>query len=143
MPEVMQRVTGRVFVRRLAELRGYRRFSIRDRPYPGIAPFPDTTTEGAVYLDIDGPSLKRLDAFQGDCYRRVQVTVEADGGGWIEAETYLAKRAVVREASGRPWDPDAFRAQHLQECLRRLGAGHGLSARATGAGTDAAGGRGR
>ena len=69
IPSVMEAVTGHRFASREAMLHGYARFRVKGTSYPGIVEAAGATTDGVLYLDIDAPSLARLDAFEGAFYQ--------------------------------------------------------------------------
>ena len=69
LPSVMEAVTGRRFAAQKAMLHGYARFRVKGASYPGVVEAVGATTDGVLYLDVDAPSLARLDAFEGAFYQ--------------------------------------------------------------------------
>ncbi len=116
VPAVMSRVTGRTFRGRSAVLRGYARLTMRDRIHPGLVRFPDLHVDGVVFFDVDEASRARIAQFEGDLYRRVEVTVETDDGRWIEAETYLLRAPARKFLTAAAWKEEEF-LKHLDEFL--------------------------
>ena len=117
-PEVMRKVVGRDFKADGAELNGYARFRIKDESYPGLIPFPDISTDGVVYFDVDDATVERLDRFEGDMYERVDVTVLTEDNGWVDAETYVLRPRARKRLSAEPWDEYEFGKHHLAEFMR-------------------------
>jgi gamma-glutamylcyclotransferase (GGCT)/AIG2-like uncharacterized protein YtfP len=128
IPSVMHAVTGRDFPHREATLRDFARFKVKGQSYPAIIYQRGTETGGIIYLDIDAPSLERLDEFEGDLYDRISVEVEAKGGGTLAAETYAIKSRRRHLLSSEPWDLEKFKQNHLQAFLANY-KGFSLSAR--------------
>ena len=118
LPEVMQAVTGRVFRFQGATLRGYAEFRLRAAPQAAIIPFPDMATQGVVYYDVDAASVRRLDAFGGGIYERVEVNAEAEDGEWVEAEAYVIHLKQLKLLTAKPWDEDEFRRKHLRQVVQ-------------------------
>lgn len=82
------------------------RFAIDGEDYPGMVPHGNVQTTGLLYLDVDAVDLARLDAFEGDDYRREVVTVAAADGVAREAQSYIYLRRD--RLLGAPWEPGAF-----------------------------------
>ena len=117
IPSVMEAVTGRRFAHASAHLRGYARYLVRGRPYPGIVADPDASTPGALYLAVDAESLARLDRFEGDLYERRAVHVRRVGAPHVSAFAYVVPRARADRLSSAPWDRAGFVARHLERYL--------------------------
>jgi gamma-glutamylcyclotransferase (GGCT)/AIG2-like uncharacterized protein YtfP len=118
LPEVMQAVAGQKFPFQGGMVRGYAQFELRDEHQAAMIPFPDTSTEGVVYADVDESALKRLDAFAGAGFDRVEVNVEAENGEWIEAEAHVLRMRHKKRLMAEPWDEDEFRQKHLAGFLK-------------------------
>ena len=126
-PAIAEAVTGRRLASARAWLEGYARFQIKDAPYPGIAPRPNASVEGLVYEDVDPAALERIDTFEGEMYRRVEVTVTREDAAAVAAQTYVVRprwRVLLREAD---WDPNAFAREwhetYVRACIRHHSAG--------------------
>lgn len=113
--DVMTKVAGRRLTACPGLLRGYAAFRLKDRPDGAMMPFPDTITEGSVYLNVDAAVLSRIAAFVGPACRRIEVTAQAEDGNWVEAEAFVLKLSEKQRLSGKPWSPDSFRPKHLKE----------------------------
>jgi len=118
IPSVMAAVTGKRFQVMKACLNGYARFKVKGESYPGIVYQPGAATDGVVHCDVDELSLKLLDEFEGELYKRVSVRIEVDQSGSLNAETYLFAPKHLRRLSSDPWDFEEFKKEHLQEFLK-------------------------
>ncbi len=108
--EVWRPLAQREFASMAATLEGYQREGVAGQLYPGIRPCPGAVTPGRVYLDVDDATLERLDAFEGDEYRRATVSVRVSTpegrATWVDAEVYvLADRSRL---DGKPWNAERF-----------------------------------
>ncbi|MDZ7748150.1 MAG: gamma-glutamylcyclotransferase family protein [Halofilum sp. (in: g-proteobacteria)] len=121
-PDIAAAVAGRPLQGRGARLVGYARFQVQRAPFPGIAPRPGARVDGLVYEDVDAAALARIDAFEGELYRRERVCVEPhDGDGPLQAQTYVVRprwRSALRD---RDWDPEAFAREWHAAYLREFG----------------------
>ncbi len=89
-----------------ATLREYGRYAVADAAYPGMIAQAGSAVEGVLYLDVDPADVARLDAFEGNEYRRAAVQVRLADGRHMDAQTYLFT-AIDRLHYGA-WDADAF-----------------------------------
>lgn len=120
LEEVFGRVTGVRPGARPACAPGYRRRRIRGECFPGIVPDEDESTAGVVYQGLRAAHLQRLDRFEGDYYRRCAVLVHTGEGERIRAWAYVLKPRNAVLLSGRDWDLEEFRQQHMPRFLARL-----------------------
>jgi len=118
IPSVMAAVTGKNFHMLKACLKEYARFKVKGESYPGIVYKTDAATDGVVHCDVDDLSLKLLDDFEGDRYKRLSVRVEVDRNGPLNAETYIFSPQHLHLLSSEQWDFEKFQKEHLQEFLR-------------------------
>src|SRR4051794_24181265 len=80
-PEVWRAVVGRHFESVEGRAAGYAIFRVRDAVFPGIlAAAEGSHVSGVVYLDVDLPTLQRLDAFEDAFYERRAIPVDYDDG---------------------------------------------------------------
>ena len=114
---VMEVVTGRRFSSRKATLAGYARFRVKGATFPGLVEAAGATTDGVLYLDIDAPSLARLDAFEGAFYQRTRVEVDTPEGERWPADVYVVQPHHRRHLSFEAWRLDDFRREHLEAFL--------------------------
>ena len=118
IPEVMAAVTTRKFRSIDAILKGYARFTVQGESYPGIIPAADAVTIGIIYVGVDGWSLERLDAFEGDLYQRTPVRVETEKEDILNAETYVIKPRYRSCLSSKEWNAKEFVRKHLASFLK-------------------------
>lgn len=115
--DLIKAVTGKTFAIQSGTLHGYSQFTIQDEGQSAMIPFPDRSVDGVVYIDVDDESLSRMDAFQGKRFEREEVTVEAEGGEWLEAEAYSFKLRCRKKLSANEWDEDVYRDKFLKKDL--------------------------
>jgi hypothetical protein len=115
--ELVKALTGKSFVPKFGALHGYIQFVIKDEGQSAMIPFPDKTVEGVVYLDVDEDALARFDAFQGKRFLREEVSIEAEGGEWVEANVYCFKLSRKSLLSDKEWDEDVYRAKFLKKAV--------------------------
>jgi gamma-glutamylcyclotransferase (GGCT)/AIG2-like uncharacterized protein YtfP len=113
-PEVLHALLGRVPPMRPAVLPGWRAAALPGRVYPGLVAAPAKEVPGCILADLRPAELTILDAFEGDAYDRITVTL-ADGR---PAAAYRWLDPDDVEASD--WDPAAFAAEWLTSYVERL-----------------------
>lgn len=93
-------------------IQGWRRCALRDATYPGLIACPGRSVHGRLWLDVAPADLARLDAFEGQEYRREAVLVLPDDGSpprpaqawvWLDEDRLL----------DHDWDPARFERDHL------------------------------
>lgn len=119
IPEVMAAVTGRRFRFEPATLRGYVRYRLIGRVYPGLRRRPGAATGGLLYRNVDRLSLARLDRFEDFFYRRQTLGVIAGSGGSVLADVYVIDPRYYRLLEPRRWSLQAFARHRLRRYLRR------------------------
>lgn len=119
--EVWQRVVRGQYASHAATLDGYRRFAVRDETYPGIVTRAGGSVAGLVYADIDAADLARLDAFEGELYRRIDAVVTGANGHTMQVQTYLFLQPAG--LTDQPWLPESFALQQFLAtyCVDKLG----------------------
>ena len=96
---------------------GLRRQGVQGEHYPGVFRAADGQVDGRLYLDVSAEDLARIDAFEGDDYQRVSMSVvvrAVDAGSRagpavgeeVPAEVYLFLPVALLD--GKEWDPVAF-----------------------------------
>jgi gamma-glutamylcyclotransferase (GGCT)/AIG2-like uncharacterized protein YtfP len=108
--DIMLTVGGRGVTGEPATLAGFARRAVRDEDYPGIRPDADASVEGVLYRGIDTTALARLDAFEGEQYRRETVEVTVADGSRATADTYVIRPEYAALLLPVDWDFDAFLA---------------------------------
>jgi len=116
--DVVKEVTGKTFISQSGLLNGYAQFRLKDEGQSAMIPLPDSVVDGVVYLDVDAAALAVIDKFQGPRFVRVEVTIEAEGGAWVEADAYCLKLTRKKVLSAEAWDEDDYRENYLQKVLK-------------------------
>ncbi len=115
--DLVKALTGQSYPAKFGQLHGYAQFLIKDEGQSAMIPFPDRVVDGVVYLDVDEESLARLDAYQGKRFTREEVSIEGEGGEWLDADAYCLKLTRKSLLTGTEWDEDHFRETHLKKAL--------------------------
>lgn len=117
IPEVMEAVTGRAWASAEARAKGFAKFLLKGRIYPGMTAVPGAVCSGRVYYHIDRHTLDILDAFEDEVYTRERIEVEVEGGRPLQAYAYLIPPDYRDCLTSTPWKPDEFMAKHLARYL--------------------------
>ena len=117
----MAAVAGRSFTAAPATLHNYTRRRLRGRVYPGIRKAAHQAVQGYLYHGLDRHALARLDAFEGEEYRRVRVKVMDAVGKRHSAYTYVIRARETRLLMQQDWDPELFVKDDLKLYLQRMG----------------------
>lgn len=118
-PDILRLVLGRVpdaAAMMAAEAPGYRAVAYPGRVYPALVAVPADSAPGLVISGLTPQEFGKLDAFEGDEYRRGRVAVLA-GGQPLVAQTYLPVQAIAGDSP--PWSLAAWTALHKQAMLAR------------------------
>lgn len=115
--EVLQAVTGHVFPAQRATLRGYARYLMKGKVFPGIVEDAGAETTGTLYLDVDEKALARLDEFEDDFYERRLVGLVTELGEEVQAWAYVVPEGARHLVSDQPWDVQEFSLRHLAKWL--------------------------
>jgi ABC-type amino acid transport substrate-binding protein/gamma-glutamylcyclotransferase (GGCT)/AIG2-like uncharacterized protein YtfP len=105
--EVWHRLVTLPFERKPARLSGYRRLKIKDQDYPAVVRGVGTV-RGTVCLGLDEETMRRLDAFEAGCYRRVSGVVIDKTGTEILADFFAIKESHLHLVEDEPWDEGEF-----------------------------------
>jgi gamma-glutamylcyclotransferase (GGCT)/AIG2-like uncharacterized protein YtfP len=116
VPRLVRAVCGYSAAGETAILRGYCCRRLRGEVYPGIFPCDGEAVTGLLYRDVGPAAVSRLDAFEGEVYRRRPV-IPSVGGRAHAAEAYVVRRESRHLLSGEPWRLDEFIDQGLQDFL--------------------------
>lgn len=106
--EVWSRLVAGSYTHVEATAHGYARFGVRDQTYPGAIHHSGASLEGVVYFDVDPADLARIDRFEGEDYRRVEVDLFCADGRRVLAAMYLFLPA--ERLDDTPWRPETFAA---------------------------------
>ncbi len=108
--DIMSAVCGRNVSGEPASLAGFSRHAVRDEDYPGMQACVGGRVQGMLYRSVDPAALERLDAFEGEQYRRETVEVTLADGSTVSADTYVIKPEHTSLLLPEDWDFDAFLA---------------------------------
>lgn len=121
--EVMRRVSGRSFQGVPVLLDHYACYTVHGEVFPGIVHRHNAQTPGLLYSGLTDDALRRLDAFESDCYAREHVTIRDDNGRTVQAWAYVVRPDAHSRLSDLPWEREQFERLHLGNFLRRIAAG--------------------
>lgn len=107
-PDIMARVAGCRLASLPARLTGYKRSLVRNEVYPGIAQAAGHAVDGILYLEVPDVAIRRLDAFEGEMYERLEVYVTTEGGQPRSAMTYVFRSAYRHLLTDLSWDYQTF-----------------------------------
>ncbi len=117
IPEVMEAVTGQAWASTEAWAKGFAKFLLKGRIYPGMTALPGAVCSGRVYFPIDSRTLEILDAFEDEVYTREHIEVEVEGNRSLQAYAYLIRPQDRACLTATPWQPDEFKSRHLLRYL--------------------------
>ncbi len=106
--DIMANVAGTPLAATPARLDGYRRSPVIGEAYPGMVSMVGEAVEGVLYLDLPDSAWPRLDAFEGDEYRREQVPVRLADGRVEMAWTYVFRPEYAARLGVGEWDFERF-----------------------------------
>ncbi|GMH37120.1 hypothetical protein BSKO_04993 [Bryopsis sp. KO-2023] len=113
---VAGRVLGRIPESKAAVLKGYRRWSLKDRLYPGVQKTVESDRVRGKVVSVLQDDMQILDDYEGPEYFRENVTVEVDGDGNRDAFIYLWKEHLSDQLLG-DWSFEDFLEQHRDTFL--------------------------
>lgn len=116
-------------------VRGFSRFAVAGESYPAVVRSVRGEVIGRVYLDVAPDDLARLDAFEGDEYRRVPAGVELLDPGFDplgEASPPQARGTATAELyvflaparlAPHPWDARRFGREQIERFIATYAGG--------------------
>lgn len=111
-----------------ARLSGHRRRRIRGEVWPAIIEDGEETVDGILYRDVEDSLLEALDAFEGDCYERVEVDLELADAGRARAHAFRLKPGREGLLSDELWTLERFRELAMKQFMAETGGrGGGLT----------------
>ena len=130
VPIISERVLGRPLVGIPAVLKDHVRLCVEGEVYPAVVRRVGSSVEGRLCDGLDRADLDRLDAYEGDLYRRVPVRVECRGSaipgahddanrGSLHCETYLFRSESGAKLTGDEWSLEEFQRCHSQRFSQR------------------------
>jgi len=118
-PEIVLNLTGKSFRTKDALLKGFKRFKVFDenipRRYPTLSDSQDSSVEGKILFNVDEGSLKILDFFEGEYYKRQKLRVILDGKE-LSVYSYLWNLKFKEKLKGE-WNPEEFKESDLKYYL--------------------------
>jgi gamma-glutamylcyclotransferase (GGCT)/AIG2-like uncharacterized protein YtfP len=106
--DIMAYVAGEQLRATPALLPGFHRFLVKDEHYPGVVPDPTGTVTGLVYHTISLQGWSRLDAFEGEMYDRLPVTVRLGNHTEAQVFCYVFRPRFSHRLTATEWDYAAF-----------------------------------
>ncbi|MEM7254550.1 MAG: gamma-glutamylcyclotransferase family protein [Pseudomonadota bacterium] len=127
--DILEAVCGEGWPSEPASLRHYARRAVRGAVYPAAMAVPGEVIRGVLVRGLSQTALGRLDEFEGELYRRVELTVRTDTETAALALVYVARDRYLDRLSELAWDPERFandhRARYVAGCrayrVRRYG----------------------
>jgi len=113
----MRRVSGNLPEGVSSLLVNYACYGLTGLDYPGIVPTKGSRVRGVLYLGLSRAQLAKLDAYEGEQYRRVRVWVNPDQGQRVQAWTYALQPRYYHRLSGKAWSLESFRREQLPQYL--------------------------
>lgn len=104
---------------RPATLADHVRRPVLGQDYPAVVPQAGASVAGLLWVDLPEDAWPRLDAFEGDEYRRVEVLVTLPDGGWQRAWTYVFKPEYAHRLAQGDWDEAAFAREGKDRFIAR------------------------
>lgn len=118
--EIVRRVVGRPLRGRPAQLHDHALRRVLREPYPAVVPRAGAATPGWLYSNpLTAREWRALDAYEGECYERVQLPVYCQGRR-ILAWVYRLAPDWRHWASRQRWDYGRFLRTDLKHYLRSL-----------------------
>ena len=120
IPAVMEAVTGRSFESVPGTTKGYERFLLKGRIYPGMTPMysqANSVVSGRVYFGLDSRTLDLLDQFEDDVYVRREIWVHTAEGDSMQAYAYIIDPKERKSLSADSWDIGSFKKKYLANYL--------------------------
>jgi gamma-glutamylcyclotransferase (GGCT)/AIG2-like uncharacterized protein YtfP len=117
-PEIIKKLTGKLFKSTPAVLVGYKRYCIKNSNYPAIIQQDDSKTLGLLIENMDDLSLSIISFYEGDKYEKKKVTVNSNGISqdvltfvWINGNEFL---------ENKDWDFLNFEKTSLEYYLNEM-----------------------
>ena len=117
--DVWNRIVQHHYEKHSAVLLGYKRLTVKGANYPGLVKSFNSSIEGVVYRNVTAQDIKRLDKFEGECYKKISVSVACETGQLLNAEVYLFNIRHKNLLTNTPWDPVRFKAHHLRQFITK------------------------
>ncbi len=106
---VWRRVVQGIYEKSGARVFGYRRRRIHGEVYPAAIPgMCADGVDGIVYLNVSEEDLRRLDEFEGLCYRRQVTECQLPEGNTVRASFYVFRDEYSYLIADEDWDAEWF-----------------------------------
>lgn len=102
-----------------ATLYDYQRVCVKNEDYPVIIPQAGKQLHGIIYFDVSTADVKRLDAFEGEYYNRINHPIQCQTGNILEAAMYALAPEHSTIAELKPWPVEQFEQTGLQRFLQQ------------------------
>ena len=113
VPDIMRRVTGALPRSTPSSLVDYACYELAGLVYPGIVPRRGDRVSGLLYRGLSRAQLTKLDAYEGEQYRRERVWVTTVTGQSVQVWTYTLQPRYYHRLTGRHWSLEQFRRERL------------------------------
>jgi len=113
VPDIMRRVSGNLPASVTSTLLNYACYGLAGLVYPGILPEKGALVSGVLYQGLSRAQLAKLDAYEGEQYRRVRVWVMTGQDQRARAWTYVLQPRYYHRMTGRAWSLEQFRRDQL------------------------------
>lgn len=117
VPSIMESVCGRRYPSVSAWLYHHARFRLKGKSYPGLVRSPGNITEGLLYTGMDAAAIGKIDAFEGEIYERVSVSVTIFDRSNRTAQTYILRPGYSDLLSTEPWDFEDFKTRLMDRFM--------------------------
>jgi len=112
--EIVEKICGKIFKSIKWNLLWYKRYSVKGQMYPAIVMCNDCVVEGRILFDVDDESLKKIDEFEWDEYRKEIVRVKS--GLWdLQCLVYIWNKDISLLEGD--WNIEEFKQKYLRYYL--------------------------
>lgn len=118
--EVLSLLLGRNFSKTKAILPGFQCFKVKGQNYPAIIESEKSYVDGEILYDVNTEEFDLLDAYEGETYKRISVTVLTEESIEHACEVYVLKSDYCDMLSDKSWSNAEFRNKHLASFLNYL-----------------------
>lgn len=117
VPAIMESVSGRRYASASGWLYDHVRYRLRGKSYPGLVRSAGNVTKGLLYTGLDDIALERVDAFEGEIYKRTTVSVRLSDRSILTAEAYVLRPGFGELLTDEPWDFEDFKTRHMDRFM--------------------------
>lgn len=85
--------------------KGFRRFKVRQRTYPGLIAEGKSEVRGVIIYPLDLDDFEKLDEYEGLEYYRSEIEVLNEDSGKLEmVQAYLYNKTYTQNITDQSWD---------------------------------------